>query len=438
MATTTLTAGMKRILRELDVGMFIPNAYISALAAASVTVPNFFLDAVMAPDFLQVRNAGLVRPTAATSADLWRPAGAITISTGAIAQTGAAWADTTLGSEDLEIWYWRVRRDQEVLDSLNRVLAKEFVTTYPALSHLSGTDGDNYLTTTSDFAQVGTSTLSKITTSTMTPWGRRSLRTLNSAVNSGARTANVRVRTAGRVNGFTIASTEVGTSSVQGWDGTNSATFGTAVTVSERRPQLVAFRNATVPDTCKVAGLYLNNTSASGDTAWNQQWLYNLDNPVCPLPALVSESFMAPKIIQGRPRSNTGTNTYDGESFDFVPLTEGIDYWLVINQADATPYKVRFRDTSYYDWPLFVEARIPQSTLVTMSAESDAFWNLNQVIPRWKKDLLECVYNSGARRHPDWERQYNLATEQLTEASKARQKVSVAPARRVWSPQLNA
>src|SRR5688572_15936743 len=137
---TTLTAGRKRILRELDVGMFIPNAYISALAAGSFTSPNFFLDPVMAPDFLQVRNTGIVRASAATAADFWRPAGAITISSGAVANVGAVWADTTLGAEDIELWYHRVRPDQEVLDSLNRVLIKEFVTSFFMLSHGSRYD----------------------------------------------------------------------------------------------------------------------------------------------------------------------------------------------------------------------------------------------------------------------------------------------------------
>lgn len=435
--TTTLTAGRKRILRELDCGIYLPNAYLS-VAAASFTSANFFLDPVMSPDFLQVRNTGIVRASAATSADFWRPAGAITISSGAVANAGSVWADTTLGSEDIELWYYRVRPDQEVLDSLNRVLIKEFVTSYLAVSHLSGLDGDMALSTDTNWTDVGTtSTSAKI--ASLAFWGPYSYHTVNNAVaNSGTRSNGVRIKQGGTVNAFTIATADTGTASLQGWDGTNSAVFGTAVTHSERRAQLLAFRGEAVPSTCKIFNLNMTNTSSTGDTYWNQAWAYNMDDPVCRLPALVTDSFMAPKIIQGVPRYSTASNVYDGENFDFRPLTEGVDYWLVINQADSSPYKVRFRDTSYYQWPLFVEARVPQSSLVTVAAESDAFWDLNKVIPRWKKDLLESVYNTGARRHPDWQVQYNIAKEQLTEASKARQKDSVAPAKPYWAPRLSA
>ncbi len=449
MATTVYSTGHKYILRELDCGIFAPNASLSNLTASSVTLSNWFLDPVMSPDFLQVRNAGFYRGGSATAADNWRPCGTVTISTGAIAQSGAVWADTTLGAEDFEIWYYRVRPDQEILDSLNRVLIKEFVTTYLAVSHLSGLDGDDVLVGTTNFNSVGTSTLSKITTAAMTPWGIKSLRTLNSVANSGARSANIRVKQSGLVNAFTISSSEVGTSSLQAFDGTNSVAFGTAVTTSERRPQLMTLINAQVPATCKVAGTYMTNSATLGDTTWNQQWLYNLDNPVCPLPALVTESFMAPKILMGVPRYSTTTNVYDAEGLDWITLIEGVDYWLIINQADAQPYKVRFAETwrsrwrgigigSYYNYPLVVEARVPQSSLLTVAAETDAFWDLNKVIPRWKKNLLETVYNVGARRLPDWTAQYNLAKEQLLEASKARQKTSVASAVPYYAPRASA
>lgn len=435
---TTLTAGRKRILRELDVGMFIPNAYISALAAGSFTSPSFFQDPVMAPDFLQVRNTGVVRGGAATSADFWRPAGTITIGTGVVA-VAPNWADTTLGSEDIELWYHRVRPDQEVLDSLNRVLIKEFVTSYLAVSHISRVDGDMSLSTDTSWTDVGTTTTSaKATTEAFVPWGMRSYHTINSVADSGTRSTGVRVKSLGRINAFTIAQTEVGTSSLMAVNPLTAATFGTAVTSGERRPQLLCFKNQEVPSTAETASAYMTNTSASGDTYWNQAWLYNLDNPICPLPALVADSFQVPKIIQAVPLSATSSNVYDAENFDFRPLTEGIDYWFVINQADAQPYKVRFKDTSYFEWPLFVETRIPQASLVTVSAEGDSFWDLNKVIPRWKKDLLETVYNTGPRRHPDWERQYNLAGAQLLEAGKARQKESIAPAKEPWVPMLNA
>lgn len=439
MATTTWTAGRKRILEELDVGVFVPNADISALVAGSFTAPNIYQDPVMAPDFLQIRNTGIIRGGAATSADFWRPAGTINIATGLVANAGQVWADSTLTTEDFELWYYRVRPHRELLASLNRVLIKEFVTTYLAVSHLSRVDGDMALSTDTNWTDVGTPTTSaKAQTAQRTPWGLNNYHLVADAVGEGTQSPSILTRAGCNVSGHTIIAADSGAVSFHFRDVTGTADIGTAVTHSERRPQLMSIRNQVTPSTCEVVALRALSTENPTDFYVNQMWLYNLDNPICPLPALISESFMAPKIIQAVPTSSTSTGAYDAESFDFRTLVEGVDYWLVINQADAQPYKVRFADTSYYEWPLFVEARIPQSALVTVAGETDAFWDQAKIIPRWKKDLLETVYSTGSRRHPDWDRQYNLAQLQLTEAGKARQKESIAPAREVWRPMLNA
>ncbi len=439
---SALTVIMQRALYELDTGFVVPNADISAFAAQSFTAARFFNNTNMSADFLQIKQAGLVRAGAATAADFWRPAGTIANTTGVGAQVGPTWADTTVGSEELEVWYYGVRRDQEALRSLNRVTIKEFITTYLALSHLSTLDGDMALSTDTNWTDVGTTgTSAKAVTAAVTPWGQRSYHTINNAVaDSGTRSASYRVGTSRQVSGFTIAASEVGTSSLQFYNNTGSAVFTTttAVTSAEREPQLLALYGS-APSTAKLFSLNLTNTSATGDTYWNQAWLYNYDDLECPLPALLTESFMAPKIIQAVPKYSTGTGAYAAGSFDFRTLVEGIDYWLVVAPADAVPYKVRFADNSYYQWPLFVEARIPLSSLTTFSAETDSTTGpLERLIPRFKKDLLETVYNVGSRRIEDWTAQHNLAVEQLTQASNARPMKSVSAARPYWAPRLSA
>jgi hypothetical protein len=437
--STALTVLIQRALVELDVGFVVPNADISAFAASSFTAARFFQNTNMSQDFLQLKQAGFVRAGAATAADFWRPAGTLVNSTGVVSQVGPTWADTTVGTEELEVWYYGVRRDQEVLKSLNRVAEFDYITTYLALSHLSGLDGDMALATDTNWTDVGTTTTSaKATTAALTPWGQRSYHTINTVANSGTRSASLRGRTLGQVIAHTIAASEVGTSSIQGYDVTGSAVFGTAVTSSERRPQLLTFQG-NLPSTSKLWAVNLTNTSSTGDTYWDQAWAYHLDNPVCPLPALLTESFMAPKIIQGVPQYGSGSGAYDAEGLDFRPLQEGVDYWYVVAPADAVPYKVRFANTSYYNYPLFVEARIPLSSLTTFSAETDVTNGpLHRLVARFKKDLLETVYNTGSRRHPDWTTQHNLATEQLTKASMSRPAVSVAPDKPYWAPRLSA
>lgn len=435
--STALTAIMQRALFELDTGLVVPNADISAIAANSFTAARWFNNTNMSQDFLQLRTAGAVRAGAATAADFYRPLGTLTNSTGVVVTLGPTYADTTVGSEEIEIWYYGVRRDQEVLKSLNRVIEFDYVTTYLALSHLAGLDGDMALTTDTNWTDVGTtSTSAKATTAAVTPWGMRSYHTINNAsANAGTRSASVRVGTSRQISAFTITVTEVGTSSLQPYDNTNSAVFSSvnAVTNSERRAQLLAIQAASAPSTCKLCSLNLTNTSASGDTYWDQAWLYIHDDLEVPLPALVTESFMAPRILMGVPMYSTGSGAYDAGSLDWRPLVEGVDYWLVINHADANPYKVRFANSSYYNWPLVVEARIPLSSLTTFSAETDSTTGpLHKVVARFKKDLLETVYSTGIRRHPDWTVQYNLAKEQLVVAKASREPVTIARAKPIY------
>ncbi len=436
--SSALTVIRQRALYELNVGGVIPNGDISAIAATTVTSVKWAQNTNLAADYFQINNTGLFRFGAATAADAYRPAGTIANTTGVISQVGANWSDTTLGTEEVEYAFYGARLDVEWLKSINRVTAHDFITTYLAISHLSGLDGDMQLSTDTNWNDEGTTTTSaKSTTGALTPWGQRSYNTINSVANSGTRSATVRGRQSGPVIAHTIAGTEVGTSSIQGYDVTGAAAIGGATTSNERKPQLMTW-HGTLPSTSKAWQVMLTNSATLGNTFWNQAWLFNQDDLVCPLPALLTESFMAPHILMGVPTYSTGSNIYDAGSLDFRELKEGVDYWYVIAPSDAVPYKIRFASNVYYDYPLFVEARIPQSSLLTLSAESDALTGpLERIVPRFKKDLLETVYNIGPRRHPDWVVQHNLAIEQLGKASNSRPLVSVAAAR-PWAPRLGA
>lgn len=433
--STALTVLRQELIRQLGLGMLIPNGDITAIGASSITAGNSLRNSLAGATLYSDQKTGIHRPGAASTADTFRFAGDLTNSTGALAITGLAYVDQTIGSEAIELLYWGVRPDRELLDSLNRVLEFEFLTTRFAISHLSGLDGDMALSTDTNWTDVGTtSTSAKASTSGVTPEGQRAYHTINNAVaNSGTRSASYRVRQSGNMSGFTIASSEVGTSSLQPYDNTNSVVFGTitAVTSSEREPQLLVVRGQ-VPSTCKLMSLNLTNTSATGDTYWNQAWLYNHDDLTCLLPAAVTESFMAPRIVQCIPRVSSGTTgAYAARSFDYVPLTEGVDYWLQINHADAEPYKVRFESARCYEWPLMVEAKVAQSSLITLSAEGDVV-NVakHNVLPRWKLDVLNTIYNGAAApRHPDWTAQVALAQSQLISALQARPMESMARAR---------
>ena len=64
--------------------------------------------------------------------------------------------------------------------------------------------------------------------------------------------------------------------------------------------------------------------------------------------------------------------------------------------------------------------------------------NTQAICSSFKKELLETVYNTGNRRHPDWAVQHTLAVEQLSKAANARPVVSIAQAKPFWTPRLSA
>ena len=141
---------------------------------------------------------------------------------------------------------------------------------------------------------------------------------------------------------------------------------------------------------------------------------------------------MVQAVYQAVPRTQIASNVWDAGSLDFVPLVQGSDFWITVNHGDATPYKLRFRDASLFDWPIFVEYKRPVSDLTTFAADDTASVPVavHNLLPRWKMDVLETIYNGAAApRHPDWAFQYDLAKKQLISAQSVRRETRVGRAR---------
>ncbi len=440
--STALTALRRRLGRELlgDEVVFIDTADFTSTAAGSITSTNMLRNSLWGPTYFSDKNYVIFRPGAATSADYIRYAGDLAMTTGVLSHTGANYADTTVGSEGVELWPYGIRPTRELVESLQRCLEYEFVSQTLSLSHLSWRDGDMALITDTDWTDVGTPTTSaKATTAFRTPYGPRSYHLVADAVTEGTRSNSVTVGHSRKVSMFTICAADSGTISFQPYDVTNSAVFGTAVTTTEQRAELMVQQYVDVPATCENVQGYVVSTTNPGDFYLNQMWIYNHDDLVVRLPLSVTEGFMAPKIWMGVPKMPTGTGLYDAGNFDPIPLTEGIDYWLVIEHASAEPYKVRFRDQSLYQWPLFVETRRPASDLTAFAEDETATTTVpvHTLLPRWKLDVLDTIL---LNKIPpaQFKLLHDRATSELTRSHKARPIESTAPARPYWSPRLSA
>lgn len=393
---TTLASLRRRLLRELDLGWVITNADLTSLAATSITSTNMLRNSLWGTTMFSDLNCVIFRPDAASAADYIRYAGDLTNSSGLLAHTGANYSDTTT-PEVIEIWKYGIRPTREVIDSLNRCLEFEFRTSHHLFSHGSRVDyAMDIATTDTNWTDVGTPTTSAKTTSQSTqlvPFGPRAYQLIADAANEGTRSSPLLIGQGGTVSAFAIIAADAGTASFRLRDNTNSADIGTAVTHSERTPMLMVIHNQEVPDTCKAVQFEALGTVNPSTIYVNQTGIYVHDNLMVQLPSFITESFMAPKFMQAVPRTQIATDVYDAGSLDFVPLTEGVDYWPVFGHSDAQQYKVRFRDASLFEWPIFVEYKRPGSDETTFAEDETATTNIpiHNLLPRWKIDVLDTI-----------------------------------------------
>ncbi len=433
--STTLAAIYQQIAFDLDAAKYVPNGKVTAIAAGSITAPDLLQDSGSGSGHWRDMGGGFYRGGSATAADNYRPVGDLTNSTGLLAQTGVAYSDTTLGSENILLTYHNIRPDLDWLPLINQVLKEEYFSTTIALSHLSDADGDMSSPTDTSWTDVGTPTTSaKDTTTFFTPYGMRNYHLVATGVaNSGTRSSLVAIGASRYYSMFTIASVTGtgGTASFQPYNGTLSTTTGmpAAITSSEVAPQLMVFRNQQAPSTCHALAMNMLNTSATGNTYWNQAWLYAHDNLVIRLPSYISEHFKAPSIFQMIPRFNTSTtgqSVWNAQGIDMVPLTEGQDYSFSFHQADANPYQVVFADRSAYQWPLFIEAKRPWYDIVGSGAgfvdDTSTFGgSLMSIMPKIELKLLDKLYlpRFGSKM-PKWGVLRNQIAGDLAKAAQAR------------------
>lgn len=425
MATsTTLTAVAQRIMLDLDLGFLVPNAFITNLGATSFTAPKFFLNSRQGSDHWASLGYIVTRMGAASSADYERPVGDVTNSTGAVAVS--TWADSTLGTEDIEMWKYGIRRTTNVLDAINYARSQLFGSTYVPISDLSGgsNDGDMAATGTTAFTSIGTPTLSKSTTARRVPFGRKALRVLNDASSEGVRFPTIAMRQLRSMRWMTIVCSDVGGTTLAPYDITAAGTFssGTSITVSEEEPQLVMSPWEVVPTDCKEATFQGVGTTSTSDNYYNMVWLYRMGNRRIELPSYVQEAYQTPMIFQGVPMyGGTTNNCYDALSMEFRALQENVDYKLVSNQPDANPNAILLMGDGYYEWPLFALARLTYYDLEgNLSAESDTTkCPLNLLAPFAEITLLDRVLR-GKIPDVDWARLRTKAERQYNEANQSR------------------
>lgn len=407
MATlTTLTTARQRLLRELDLGVLIANGSITAIVAGSFTAPTILQNSRWSSSHFADRETVIYRPGTATAADVVRYAGTLTVNSGLLAHTGANYADVTVGTETIELWYDGVRPDLEILDAMNRALEFVHFSSFTAISHGSDLDYDMTASTDTNWTDVGTPTTSaKATTARRAPWGLRSYQLIGDATNEGTQSATLGVVAGRTVSAFSIASCNVGTASLQMYDVTNSATFDlAAVTHSEEEPQLMTYRSSVAPTGCKEMAVRLLGTTNPSDIFWNMLWVYKHDSLRVNLPSFISENFKAPSIFQMRGIYTSASNVYDAQGVELVELKERQDYHYLSHHNDANPHAIILNEGwNCYEWPLVVQSRRPYSDVDSFAAETDdTNCPLHLYMPVAKKRVLSDILIPRNPQSPVW------------------------------------
>jgi hypothetical protein len=406
--STTLTTIRQRLLRELDLGVLVPAGKVDSIAATSVTAADVMRNSRWTSGHFSQREAVIYRPGSATAADNIRYAGDLNNATGALSHTGANYSDTTSTSEAVELWYDSVRPDLEVLDAINRALEFVHFSTFIPISHGGDLDYDMSASTDTNWTNVGSpSTSAKSVTARRTPYGLRSYELLNNGVaNEGTQSATLGMGSERSIRGFAIASVNVGGASFQLYDVTNSGTTGLhdAVTSSQEEPVMLVQEWQNVPSTTREIAARLLGTTTTSHVFWNGLWLYKQDNLRVNLPSFLNEGFKTSSIFQGRPRFAVENHVYDAQSLDMIELHENKDYrYLYDHHNDANPYAIMVNGPEAYDWPLFVEARLPYSHQGTLALEADTTnCPLHLLMPILKIRVLNDIYLPRNPSNPVW------------------------------------
>lgn len=435
MPSSTLTTIRQRALRELDLGLLIPNGKVDSLATTSVTSADVMRNTRWTTAHFSQKNTAIYRPGSATAADNIRFAGDLNSSTGALTHTGANYSDTTLGTEAVELWFDEVRPDLEILDAINRALEFVHFSTFIPISHGGDLDYDMSASTDTNWTDVGSPTTSaKATTARRTPYGLRSYHFVADAVGEGTRSATLGMGSSRSVKAFTIVSVDAGGASFQLYDVTNAGTTSllAAVSTTQEEPVMLVQEWQTVPSTTQeIAGQVISTVNPSTFYI-NGMWIYKQDNYRVNLPSFVNEGFKAPSIFQGRPRIATNNHVWDAQSLEMVELKENLDYrFLYDHHNDANPYAIQVAGPEFYDYPLFVEARLPYSHQGTLSAESDTTnCPIHLLMPAVKIKVLMDVYLPRYPMNPVWQAKLAEAQAEWASANMGRPIKSIAQKQR--------
>lgn len=407
MSTSTYAVERVQFLQELDVGFQIPNASITALAAGSFTAPLYLLNANWGSSQLANRQAGAFRPTTATAADVYRPLLALTNSSGLHTITGANYTDTTLGTETIEIWYYGIRPDTDVLNAYNRAIGDIYDHAWEPLT--LALDPGCRDAALANWGVAVNATAAKQSTAgsyRVFPGLTKSVAVTNTSTNGYQPTLSIPVVPTEQLVIIGLSRVQSGTASqMVVWDSTNGAAISTVTHQDSVWQFSVAITSA--PAGCHNITVRLGGTGASDVTDWQTPWVYRPQaNALITLPSgYLDEQFKVESVAYTTFHNSVAPNAsglvYQAMAQDPITIP-GTDYSPDVMATAANPSFIQFHGgcEGYFQYPLWVQVRLPYLERGAVSAETDVVYAPRHLLlPAWKRRLLESV--SMQKRIPD-------------------------------------
>ena len=349
-------------------GFEIPNAKVGSFAAGSITSADYLQDSNKPIEHWRGLQVVIYRPGAATAADEIRFAGALTNTTGLLAHTGANYADTTVGTETVELWFYGIRPDLWVEDAINRALEHNYYQTWRALSIFD--DGDMADSATTAYTAATGATLTKSTTARRN-YFRRALRVQNDSANDYAQSSTVGLQLGDELYVWAIASVDAGgPAELVLYDITGSAEFGTAKTHNEEQPHLM-YRQESIPTAANEIAVRLQGDGATGDVYWSALGGYRMSDRRIYLDSTFDERFKVESLAYLELNNPNAADGYDAMALEAIEIPKDA-YDFIYEYPAPNPRAIQFHTLAYHGRPLVIQGRLPYSEEGTLAAEADS------------------------------------------------------------------
>lgn len=385
----------ERIISDLNLGYTLTTADASTTSA--IVLSSYFRNPNWGSN--QFLNWLIHRPNAVAAGDTFRYAGALTNTTGSIAQTGATWTNAPTG-EAWNLLEPGVRPDQDIEPAINRALEYCSFHTVEPLS-LAADAAMREVSATASWGTAVNSTPTKTTVAAdvFPGMGIRSLVVTNSSANGYQPTVNIPVSPLEQVFVGTISRVKTGTTTATQilFDATNSAAF-TGVTNPVHAESTWQYMQtiATVPAGCFQMNVRLQGTGGNNTVVvWQALWVMRASILRYNLPSYLDERFKVDSISMMPFTMATSNSTTTGvvmQALSVNPADVNKDEYSVdFPMPEANPTYVQFHPGGWQAmwtrrfgprfgpgagvgagyFPLTLQMRIPYSERGTLVNQAD-------------------------------------------------------------------